>query len=551
MEHVSQYHGGYKFELARVTVFLGANGSGKSTLLRQLKDENRSVYIEGGRTISIFDTVALTRQNFDQYRTLGQTLTRIRKKKQQQLVQRIFDAIMALIQRGQQIKDIHSDEVVAWEEGGRVGNAPKREQPPLDRLFEQYNEIFPNLHLSYSTEDSSLSVKDDRKDAVYGPSSLSDGEKQVFSILADMLELEDEFNVVVVDEPELNLHPELAERLWTLLETEYQNKFFIYATHNIQFALRSNVDALYVLSTVPTKIQRIDHLSEIPRSDLVKFLGGVPGILNATQVVVTEGHEKSFDSIFYRWILGDDKVEVFPCGSCNDVGQVISKAGLWSKISSDISLVGVYDLDFHAVGASTSLANDRLVGLALHEAESYICIPQVLVAAANAIGSQEQMPTEEDVNDEIFKQLEEQSLSIALRRRFPDATFTLRLSLEKSVINHVSSKEEAMNLIRQKSTSEIAKAVQAMDETIFEQRLDEELSRIEEIISNRDTLGALRFLPGKQLAASLAPKAGCKNAADLMRSIKKNLSVASFPAIAALKNSIAAGIAENASETSA
>ena len=67
--------------------------------------------------------------------------------------------------------------------------------------------------------------------------------------------------------------PELAERLWTLLESEYQDKHFLYATHSIQFALRSHVDALYVISSDPTKIRKISNLSEMPREDLERFAG--------------------------------------------------------------------------------------------------------------------------------------------------------------------------------------------------------------------------------------------------------------------------------------
>lgn len=235
MEYTSAAHGNYKFEFPRVTIVLGANGSGKSTLLRTIKDNFPSVYVEGGRTISISDAVQLTRQNFSEYQNYDQTLTRYKQKRKAKLVDRMFDAIMVLIQKEDAIKASHSDAVYKWEVSGRKGEIPKREQPPLERLFEQYNEVFPHLHLSYAKGDGRLTVVNDKSPQSYGPSSLSDGEKQVFSLMADMLQLEDEYSVVVVDEPELNLHPELAERLWTLLECEYQDKRFVYATHTIVF----------------------------------------------------------------------------------------------------------------------------------------------------------------------------------------------------------------------------------------------------------------------------------------------------------------------------
>lgn len=535
MKYVASTHGNYEFDFSRITVLLGANGSGKSTLLRAVKDALPSVYVEGGRTIQIADTVQLTRQNFNEYQYLDRALTNYRSKRKAKLVDRIFDAVMVLIRKEQDLKDTHSDAVVRWDSSGRMGEPPKREQPPLDRLFDQYTEIFPHIRLSYNKLNGSITVTNEYAATPYGPSGLSDGEKQVFSLMADMLQLEDEYSVVVVDEPELNLHPELAERLWTLLESEYQDKHFVYATHSIQFALRSNVEALYVISPNASRIRKISNLSEMPRNDLERFLGGVPGILNSATVVVTEGHEKSFDSIFYRWLLDDSKVEVFPCGNCYDVTQVIRKTGLWGQISTDIRMSGIVDADFRSEEQLSEMSGQYLVPLPLHEAESFICVPAVIATAAKRIGSQEVPLTEAEVERIIFEKLSMEKLQIALRRCFSSSTFTVRVSLEKSVLSTVTSREEAMDHIRRKSVEEISKAVEAMSEAVFEERLDTELANIKRAIVSKDVLTALKYLPGKELLALLAPKAGCKNGTDLMRSIKGNLCVGQFDVLAELQ----------------
>jgi ABC-type cobalamin/Fe3+-siderophores transport system ATPase subunit len=523
LKYIANTHGGYEFDLRRVTVILGANGSGKSTLLRGIKDSQSSVYVEGGRTIKIDDVVQLNRQNFQQYQNLEQTLTQYRNKRKDKLADRVFDALMSLIKREEVLKDEHSDAVARWDAEGRQGDLPKREQPPLDRLFEQYSEVFPHLHVSYNKADGRVTVINDNSGKKYGPSGLSDGEKQVFSLMADMLKLEEEYQFVIVDEPELNLHPELAERLWALLESEYQDKSFVYATHSIQFALRDSVDALYVLSADPARIQRIEKVTELPRTEIEAFLGGVPGILNADTVCVTEGHEKSFDSIFYRWLFGKGAAEVFPAGGCDDVRQVVAKRGLWGEISSDIRMVGVVDADYRPDSKIDSLRSDSVITLELHEAESFLCLPEVIVAAAKAIGSQERELQHSDVENLIFSELEAQRLQIALRRSFAESEFTVRLSLERSEMASSSTKEEVMALMQSKSAIEVSKAVEAMSEKVFEERLDRELERVDLATSTRNVRDALRLLPGKELLAKLSPKAGCRNSTDLMRSVKRNL----------------------------
>jgi len=550
MEYIAQSHGGYKFIFPRITVILGANGCGKSTLLRDIKQHcasnqniGNAVYVEGGRTIKIEDTVQLNRNNFNQYQHYQTALTSYKGKRSNNLVDRVFDAVMVLIRQEQELKDKHSDAVNAWDIAGRKGELPKREQPPLDHLFEQYNEIFPSIILSYDKTSGRLYVNNTNAEQPYGPSTLSDGEKQVFSLLADLMQLEDEFTYVIVDEPELNLHPELAERVWNLVESEYPEKNFLYATHSIQFALRSSVDTLYVISSDPSKISRISSLSDIPRIDLERFLGGVPGILNAGKVVVTEGHEKSFDSIFYRWVLNDAQIEIFPCGNCHDVKQIIRKESLWEQISSDIALVGVVDSDFRSDDSLQSQSNDGLVNLVLHEAESFICIPEIICAAAESIGSQENTLTPPQVEEEILSSLEAQKLSIALRRSFSDSTLTVRLSIEKSTLSTVTSKDDAMTIIRDKSSEEVNKAMKAMSEDTFESKLDEELGNINTTISNRDIIKALHYLPGKELLNRLAPKAGCKNGTDLVRSIKRNLDVDSYEEIIKLRERLVENLA--------
>ena len=227
MKYRAKSHGNFEFDFPRVCVILGANGSGKSTLLKGIKNFFHSVYIEGGRTITIDDTIALTRQNINQYKNLESAMEQYRVKRSEKLVDRLTDALLVLMGQGKELKGKHSDEVTKWDTNGKVGDFPRRPQLPLDRLFEQYTEIFPYITVSYNDSTGKVTINNNISNAQYGPSSLSDGEKQVFSLLADMLQLEDVYDFVVVDEPELNLHPELAERLWNLLESEYQNKHFL------------------------------------------------------------------------------------------------------------------------------------------------------------------------------------------------------------------------------------------------------------------------------------------------------------------------------------
>jgi energy-coupling factor transporter ATP-binding protein EcfA2 len=544
MKHTSPRYANFQFEFSRINVILGANGAGKSKFLTELKDSvssltngAKAVYIEGGRTMKIKDVLQLDHTNVGQFDRMESALAHYENKRATSLADRVFDALVVLDKRDSQMKSQHSDAVAQWIKDGQLGQCPKRAQPPLEHLFELFNEIFPQITLTYDSHSRRLAAQ--KNGETYGPSSLSDGEKQVFSILADLIELEANHKLIVADEPELNLHPELAERLWTLIENEFPEKTFIYATHSINFALRQNVQKVYVLSSDSTNIAEFTGLESLPRAEVTAFLGGLPGILSANRVLVTEGHEKSFDAIFYRWLLGDNRIEIYPGGGCTDVVAIVGKSGLWEKISSRISLKGVIDADFRDDDYLTSLRSLSVHSLRLHEAESYLCVPEIVCSIADRIGSQERPLTRQEVETSILALLKRDLLLIAAKRLFARSRIALAVSVEKSLLAAAETREHLVAVIRAAAEVELAKATATISPSLLEREFDAEVAALQSILDSQDSLSALRYIPSKELLNSLAPRAGCKNGADLMRALRRNFTPADFVLTKELTHAIA------------
>lgn len=533
MKHTSPRYANFQFTFSRVNVILGANGAGKSKFLTELKDSvsaltngAKAVYIEGGRTIKIKDVLQLDHTNVGQFERMDSALAHYASKRATSLADRVFDALVVLDKRDTQVKSQHSDAVAQWSKDGQIGICPKRAQPPLDHLFELFNEIFPQITLTYDSHARRLAAQ--KNGESYGPSNLSDGEKQVFSILADLIGLDDTYKLIVADEPELNLHPELAERLWTLIENEFPDKTFIYATHSINFALRQNVQKVYVLSSDSANIAEFTGLDSLPRAEVTAFLGGLPGILSANRVLVTEGHEKSFDAIFYRWLLSDNRIEIYPGGGCTDVVSIVGKSGLWDKISTRISLHGVIDADFRDDEYLASLGSLCVHTLRLHEAESYLCVPEIACAIAGRIGSQENPLTSHEVETYILDLLKRDILIIAARRLFARSRIALAVSVEKKLLAAAATRDDLVAAIRAAADAELAKATNMISPPQIEEAFDAEVARLQSLLETRDAIGALKYVPSKELLNALAPRAGCKNGADLMRSLRRNFKPADF-----------------------
>lgn len=501
-------------------------------LLREIRDvlrkqkDKKLVYIEGGRAIKIRDVLQLTTANYNQFDRYESALRHYEQKRVASLADRVFDALFYLDRKDAYLKAKHSDAVDRWIGAGKKGECPTRAQPPLDRLFELVSEIFPQIALTYDASARRFAVN--KNGSQYGPSNLSDGEKQVFSILADLIELDDDHEIIIADEPELNLHPELAERLWSLVENEFPEKRFIYATHSIGFALRGNVEKVWVLSTDATNIAEFSGLETLPRSETTALLGCLPGILSTNRALVTEGHEKSFDAIFFRWLLSDNSIEILPCGSCTDVASIVGKQGIWNKISSRIKLVGVIDADYRDDAYLKELMSENVHALELHEAEAYLCVPQIICAVANRIGSQERPLTSDEVAETILSALSSQQLLIAARRVFARSHITLRVSLERKLLNAAANRDALVEQIKATAEVEVKKAHDKLSPEQLEQWFNEESATINGIIADRDVGRALRLLPAKELLNQLSPRAGCKNGTDLMRALRKNYQPTEF-----------------------
>lgn len=477
----------------------------------------KAVYIEGGRAISLQNTLQLTNRNFNQYQDYTRARNTYEGKRQAKLSDRVHDALMVLERKELAIKAAHSDEVEAWNANGQNGQCPVREVPPLERLFELFHEIFPRLQIAYDPNAKTINVR--KGPSEYSISEMSDGEKQSFSILADFVELGDEYKFIVVDEPELNLHPELAERIWSLIESEFTDRVYCYATHSLSFAMRPQVERVVVLSDDPENITEIEDLSDFSKVELAEFLGSIPGIISAENVVVTEGEEKSFDSVFYRWVLGDDQIEVMPAGDCERVINICKRDGIWSKIAPKVSLTGVVDRDFRCgQGATETILKYR-------EAESYLAIPALAVAIDRHLNIQENRLTEEVVVERIIAHLNKERYLIYANVVASNCGIRLGVSVSRAMQRGCGDTETLIAQLKVSSQKELARATANMGDKAIERVVLKMEGEIDSIIRAKDWSKALLYIDGKGIGNGIAKSVGVGNALELMRSVAANMNV--------------------------
>jgi hypothetical protein len=235
------------------------------------------------------------------------------------LAARTRDAFYLLEKRGQQVKIAHSDAVVQWQTQGSKGECPSLGEEPLVGLFRMFSEVFPEISISVGNDDNKQILCRKNGGPPYPTTELSDGERQALFILADIALSAESHSLIVADEPELNLNPLLANRLWDTLERYLPNAVFIYGTHSISFAMRPSVAAVVALKANGRSALQVDSFNALDRNEAREFLGAIPAILSAATALVVEGDDDSFDAPFYRWVIGRTDIAVVPIGGCQDV----------------------------------------------------------------------------------------------------------------------------------------------------------------------------------------------------------------------------------------
>lgn len=159
-------------------------------------------------------------------------------------------------------------------------------------------------------------------------SDLSSGEKEVFFILANFIRQDVANAIVMVDEPELHLHPELARRLVrTMLDIKPGNQIWL-ATHNPEVFDEVGSDRTFFVSRVDQTSGVVRRASDADDAEVVlKEMFGFSGYIGVGRsLVFLEGEASSNDRKLFSRLFGADmaSVKLVPAGGVETVGRINS-----------------------------------------------------------------------------------------------------------------------------------------------------------------------------------------------------------------------------------
>ncbi|HEC1786109.1 AAA family ATPase [Campylobacter sp. IFREMER_LSEM_CL292] len=260
----------------------------------------------------------------------------------------------------------------------------------VDYLFDIFKE----------TTQKELGINHDNKFYIkhkdYEIINFSRGEELILYSIAKILTIpikDNKQQTIIIDEPELHLHPSLTNRLWSVLEKHRQDCLFIYITHDLNFAANHiEADKFWIKSYNGQKweIEKIEK-NDIPQELFLKLLGARRDIL------FVEGKSESLDTKIYSILY--PQYQIIPCSSCENVLNYTKTFNEQNALHG-FNAYGIIDRDFRTQEEIDSANKNQVKVLEVAEVENLFLLECIILAILEQSDAREKF---EEVKDYIFE----------------------------------------------------------------------------------------------------------------------------------------------------
>lgn len=264
----------------------------------------------------------------------------------------------------------------------------------LDNLYEIWNSVFPQRNIVIDDGKVTGVLNKDGCKISYIGNEMSDGERVALYLISQALCIP-ENRIVIVDEPEIHLHPSIMNKLWQAIENIRMDCLFVYITHDVQFAANHiNSEKIWVKS-FDGKSWKYEFVgdSELPEDLLLMIMG------NRKPVLFVEGTSNSYDTKLYQLLYPE--FFVIPCGNCTSV-ITNTKSMNSNQQLHHLKCYGLIDQDYRTEREIELLNKDNIFTLNVAEVENLFLVKELIEIIANHMCKDEQ---------DVFKQIKEYVIS--------------------------------------------------------------------------------------------------------------------------------------------
>ena len=263
----------------------------------------------------------------------------------------------------------------AEKNGQQKPNVPDTLFDTLQRIWKS---VFPQRDLSLNDSRFIASIVKNGINKTYSANQMSDGERAVLYLSSQVLCVPDN-KTLIIDEPEVHLHRSIMNRLWSALERSRPDCFFVYITHDTQFAAaHRQAEKIWIkaFDGVHWDLKKLEQ-NELPEELLLDILGC------RKPVLFVEGGQNSYDAQLYSELY--PSYYVVPCGSCTQVIQR-TKAFRENQSLHEYDVYGLIDRDYRSDYEIEQYKKDKIFTLGVAEVENLFIIEELIRFMATHMG---------------------------------------------------------------------------------------------------------------------------------------------------------------------
>lgn len=401
-----------------------------------------------------------------------------------------------------------------FESAEKVKTEVQKTQDPTEPFIHLFNQLLhPKKMAPIKPESKSINFFDEEGNE-RNFLQLSSGEKEVVAITFDIQLQNPEDCIILIDEPELHLHPELSFRLLKGLNSIGKNNQFFLFTHSAD-VISSSFDSgvWFIRPTSRTagenQVKRVDRntLSEI--NDVPNIREAVGMLSLGKKLLFVEGKDISIDrTVFSALALSSKKdVAIIPSTNCRVIEQLSHFSEVLSKGLLGLELRMVRDRDGlteDKIKELTLKSGGRLHILPFYHIENIFLDPDALLAVSEQVLSPSKRKTREQIIEQLLVLAKAQvnfcSVNYVKQEIFfesPSLELTPSLDLSQSTIQNI---QQSMGLKRDQILQGISKKY---DDKYIGERLSYWNERLTKSIENGWSDQARQIFYGKRLLAEI------------------------------------------------
>lgn len=479
-------------------VIIGANGSGKSKLGAWIEQKNFEKIHRIGAQRNLNFKENITLKSYSQaedivfYGSADATFKRDKRHRWEggksyttKLLNDFEDVLAALIA----LKNNENDKFVEECKVAKLEEKPTPQVPytSIDKLQDIWNEVFPHRKLRIDDSKFIAVIEKDGAEHTYSATQMSDGERSVLYLAAQVLCVPAN-KTLIMDEPEVHLHRSLMNRLWFALERFRPDCFFVYITHDTQFAsMHKHADKIWIkeFDGQNWKFEKIEN-DELPEDLMMDILG------NRNNVLFVEGEKGSYDTQLYTALY--PQYYIVPCGSCT---QVIARTKAFKNNLTlhHCEVYGIIDRDFRSDYEIEKYKEDSIYTIDVAEVENLFLVEELIRLMAVHMGKDA---------DEIYTTIKK----YIINERFSNQ---INGQICQSVVAQIKYKLSCAEISKKSENEAKSSLDEVMGSIDYEQIKLEQEEKFQTVLSSADYANVLKIYNEKNIAKSVGHFLGIEN----------------------------------------